>query len=101
MRELFIYYRSHADRSAEVAEKVREFQAQLTREHPQLLARLLRRPDLRDGRHTWMETYSTATMNAAEGIDLALQQQIEARAEVLRGCIDGERHTEVFISCAW
>jgi len=48
-----------------------------------------------------METYSTATMNAAEGIDLALQQQIEARAEVLRGCIDGERHTEVFISCAW
>jgi len=41
MRELFIYYRSHADRSAEVAEKVREFQAQLTREHPQLLARLL------------------------------------------------------------
>lgn len=101
MRELFIYYRSNSDREAEVARQVREFQARLCLRHPQLVARLLRRPELRDGRHTWMETYSIPTMHSPDGVSAELQQQIEAEATCLADCIDGVRHTEVFIACAW
>jgi Domain of unknown function (DUF4936) len=101
MRELFIYYRSRTERSAEVAERIREFQAGLCRRHPHLVARLLRRPETRDGLQTWMETYSIATMFHPDGVSAELQQDIEAQASVLRSCIEGERHTEVFTACAW
>jgi len=104
MRELFIYYRSRTDRSAEVAEQVAEFQARLVAQHPALQARLLRRPEVRDGWQTWMETYSINAMHSpdhADGIGTALQQAIELEAAVLRPCIDGERHIEVFVPCAW
>lgn len=101
MRELFIYYRSRAERSAEVAERIHAFQAGLCRRHPALRARVLRRPESRDGWQTWMEIYSTDTMHGPDGVSAALQQDIEAQAEVLRDCIEGGRHTEVFITCAW
>ena len=58
MRELFIYYRSHEDHAASVQARVHEFQAALRRAHPGLLARLLRRPEVKNGLLTWMETYS-------------------------------------------
>lgn len=101
MRELFIYYRSPADRQAEVVERVRAFQARLCRRHPQLVARLLRRPELRDGHQTWMETYALPTMHSPDGVSAELQQDIEVEATCLAGCIEGARHTEVFIACAW
>jgi len=104
MRELFIYYRSRTDRSAEVAERVVEFQARLVAQHPALQARLLCRPEVSDGWQTWMETYSINAMHSpdhAEGMTTELQQAIEREAAVLRPCIDGERHTEVFVPCAW
>jgi Domain of unknown function (DUF4936) len=100
MRELFIYYRSRVECEAEVAAQVRGFQAHLMLEHPTLVARLLRRPEAKDGLLTWMETYAFATMNPDRAIDAPLQQQIEASAACLRGLIDGERHTEVFTTCA-
>jgi hypothetical protein len=100
MRELFIYYRSRVECAAEVAALVRGFQAQLALEHPALVARLLRRPETRGGLLTWMETYALATMNPDHAIDAELQQQIEAAAACLRGLIEGERHTEVFTTCA-
>ncbi len=100
MRELFIYYRSRVECEAEVAALVRGFQAQLALEHPDLKARLLRRPESRDGLLTWMETYAFATMNPDHAIDAGLQQQIESSAACLRGLIEGERHTEVFTTCA-
>jgi len=102
MRELFIYYRSPAERSAEVAGRVRAFQARLVALHPQLTARLLRRPGQRDdGAVTWMETYAIHTMSPSDGVDRTLESEIEAAAESLRGCIDGTRHIEVFEPCAW
>jgi len=69
MRELFIYYRSRVECAAEVAALVRGFQAQLRLEHPALVARLLRRPESKDGLLTWMETYAFATMNPDHAID--------------------------------
>lgn len=100
MRELFIYYRSRVECEAEVAARVRGFQARLMLEHPALAARLLRRPEAKDGLLTWMETYAFATMNPDHAIDAGLQQQIESSAACLRGLIEGERHTEVFTTCA-
>lgn len=101
MRELFIYYRSHVSRAAEVAERVHGFQAQLMLEHPCLVARLLRRPEVKDDVLTWMETYSPAIMNPGPVIDAPLQRQIESHAQCLLGLIEGERHIEVFVPCAW
>lgn len=100
MRELFIYYQSRVECEAEVAAQVRGFQARLMSEHPALVARLLRRPQAKDGLLTWMETYAFATMNPDHSVDAGLQQQIESSAACLRGLIDGERHTEVFTPCA-
>ena len=100
MRELFIYYRSRVECEAAVAALVRGFQAQLAIEHPALTARLLRRPEPKDGLLTWMETYALATMNPDHAIDAGLQLQIESAAACLRGVIEGERHTEVFTPCA-
>jgi hypothetical protein len=39
-------------------------------------------------------------MNPDHSIDAGLQQRIESSAAGLRGLIEGERHTEVFIPCA-
>ena len=101
MRELFIYYRSRSEREAEVARRVREFQARLCRRHPHLVARLLCRPEMRDGLQTWMETYSIPMMDSPAGVSAELQQDIEAQAEDLNDLIEGTRHTEVFVACAW
>lgn len=101
MRELFVYYRSLAERSAEVVERVRDFQDRLTLRHPQLQARLLRRPGSRDGCVTWMETYSIAPMHSSDGVSAELQSEIEALAGCLQPCLASERHTEVFDTCAW
>lgn len=101
MRELFIYYRSEPSRAATVQARVHEFQSALRRAHPGLIARLLRRPEEKDGLLTWMETYSIDAMPLSCRLDDALQRQIEAHAECLRGLIDGPRHTEVFLPCAY
>lgn len=101
MRELFIYYRSRADREAEVAQRVRAWQASLCERHPGLQARLLRRPGTRDGLQTWMETYSIPMSENPDGVSAELQQAIEAQAAALSDCIEGTRHTEVFNACAW
>jgi Domain of unknown function (DUF4936) len=99
MRELFIYYRSHADHAANVQARVHEFQAALRRLHPGLSARLLRRPEAKNGLITWMETYAIAPMATRPELDDDLHRQIESHAECLGGLIEGERHTEVFVTC--
>lgn len=100
MRELFIYYRSQPDHAAAVQARVHDFQAALRRAHPGLVARLLRRPEERNGLLTWMETYSIEPMAHSCRIDDELQRQIESHAQCLNGLIDGARHTEVFLPCA-
>jgi hypothetical protein len=100
MRELFIYYRSHEDHAAAVQARVHEFQAALRRAHPGLVARLLRRPEVKTGLLTWMETYAIEPMATSSELDDDLQRQIESHAQVLQGLIEGDRHTEVFVTCA-
>jgi hypothetical protein len=100
MHELFIYYRSRQDEAAHVASLVREFQSRLAADHPGLVARLLRCPQIVDGTHTWMETYSMDPLHSPDGISPALAQAIEREAGVLLPCLAGGRHVEVFTPCA-
>lgn len=100
MRELFIYYRSPEEQASAVQARVHEFQSRLRRDHPALMARLLRRPEAKSGLVTWMETYAIDPMTNGPSIDAPLQQQIEVHARCLDGLIEGERHTEVFVTCA-
>jgi hypothetical protein len=99
MRELFIYYRVRSTNAADTERSVVDFQDQLRKRFPQLIARLLRRPDEENGKQTWMETYSTDSLRDPIGIDARLQTEIEERALALLPLLDGPRHTEVFIAC--
>ena len=100
MRELFIYYRIRSEDTASARAAVVEFQAELCRQHPHLQARFLCRPETIDNRQTWMETYSTDPMQAPAGITAALQADIESSASSMaHHCVEGSRHTEVFIAC--
>ena len=102
MRELFIYYRLRSIDAETARGLVFEFQARLRTQYPQLMARLLHRPDPDDeagGWQTWMETYSTDPMREPVGVTAELQTEIEAEAAALAPLLDGPRHTEVFIAC--
>jgi hypothetical protein len=99
VRELFIYYRLRPIDAPSALALVRAFQADLRKQHPQLIARLLCRDDEIDGRQTWMEIYSTDPARAPKGVDVETQSAIESCALVLATLVDGPRHTEVFIAC--
>jgi LmbE family N-acetylglucosaminyl deacetylase len=106
MRELFIYYRVHLDHAAAAEAMVRAMQAALAHDHPQLRARLLHRSPPQGCWQTWMETYSTHShstdpMQDTQGITDRLAAEIESRAAALTPYIDGARHVEVFVACAW
>ena len=99
MRELFIYYRLRPTGAPTAQVLVQAFQAELRKNYPQLIARLLCRDHEIDGRQTWMEIYSTDHTRQSEGIDAEMQSAIESCARVLSPLLDGPRHTEVFIAC--
>ena len=104
MRELFIYYRIDAGSAQSALKAAQAMQHGLCEKHPQLAARLWRRPDEPGGsptdeaatQQTWMETYSFAD----SGVTPELQAEIEEAASVLKAFIVGSRHTEVFVPCA-
>jgi hypothetical protein len=104
MRELFIYYRIDARRAPCALEAAQAMQQGLRDKHPQLAARLWRRPDEPGSsptdetptQQTWMETYSFADT----GVTPELQAEIEEAAAGLLPFIVGSRHTEVFVPCA-
>ena len=96
MRELFIYYRVRPANAAAALATVQRVHARLHTRYPGLSARLLRRPADTNELQTWMETYAIAT-----GIDDAMQTDIETEAHALLTMIEGARHAEVFVACAW
>jgi len=98
MRELFVYYRVRSLQAAEARTAVLALHSALRQQHPQIRARLLRRPEEHDGLQTWMEAYSMDPMREPAGIDETLQADIEARATGLSRFVQGGRHVEVFIS---
>lgn len=94
--DLYIYYRVKCEHEHTLGDRVRAMQMALT-QRCGVTAALKRRPEPRDGRHTWMETY----LNIPDNFDAILAQAI-AQSEVA-SLIDGERHTEYFLdatSCA-
>lgn len=94
--ELFVYYRVSAERVDEALGTVTAFQARLRCQHPALRARLLRRPAPAGGFQTWMETYAVESTRQPGGLTDELQREIESLDDLLRPCIDGVRHFEVF-----
>jgi len=100
VRELFIYYRVRSVDAPAGHAAVLASQQHLRDRHPGLLARLLRRPEEADGHQTWMETYAADPLQDPIGITRALQADIESSAQSMSHCVEGSRHTELFIACA-
>ena len=102
MRELFIYYRAKAGDAPALSAAVLAAQTQLASTRPGLQARLLRRPEPSDEQHTWMETYAFSPNGSPDGIDDALQREIESLlGAAVAPFLVGPRHTESFVPCAW
>ena len=82
-RRLFVYYHVAEPALAATVAAVRAMQAALAAAHTGLYAEMLRRPDLRDGAVTLMETYSgalppgLATALAAAAVDLPQPRHLE------------------------
>ena len=100
MRELFIYYRVRSAEALAARAAVLASLRHLCGQNPGLSARLLRRTEETDGHQTWMETYATDPLQDPAGITPALQADIESSAQPMSHCVEGSRHTEVFIACA-
>ena len=85
-RRLYVYYRVPQAQLPATVAAVRQVQAALMAAHPGLRAELLRRPELRDGEVTLMETYAGSVSPAVEA----------AIAEATSG-LPQPRHSERFI----
>lgn len=88
--DLYVYYRVDCVHAELLCQRVKALQAELARQYG-VSAALKRRPDAKDGRHTWMETY----LNIPEGFDAILSQAV-SQSQVAT-LIDDERHTEYFL----
>ncbi len=94
--DLYVYYRVDCAHAEALQARVATMQQALA-SRSGVAAALKRRPQAKDGRHTWMETY----LNIPDGFDTLLQQAVSVSA--LDALIDGERHLEYFLdvsSCA-
>jgi hypothetical protein len=91
--DMYIYYRVRSDRARDLHGLVRALQADLSQRHG-IAAELKRRPDEKNGFHTWMEVY----LGTPSGFDAILEQAV-AETE-LAMLIDGERHVEYFLDAA-
>jgi hypothetical protein len=85
MRRLYVYYAVAEAELARTVQAVRAVQADLMASHPGLRADVLRRPELRGGQVTLMESY-------ASGVTPALQAALDLAARDL----PQPRHSEVF-----
>lgn len=94
--DLYIYYRAHCEHAQALQMQVAAMQAILSQEYG-IAGALKRRPDEKEGRHTWMEVY----LAVPQGFEAPLARAV-AQAK-LDSFIDGARHTEYFLdisSCA-
>lgn len=96
--ELFVYYRVAPAHAAALRAAVRELQLRLVEQRPGLAARLLHRPELRDGLYTFMEAYALPAGADADAAVLAIEHAAQA---ALAPWLAGPRHVERFVACAW
>lgn len=94
--ELYVYYRAAPSDTDALTAALGRMHGALRASHPGLSARVLRRPEPRDGRCTWMEVYAAPPDDDVD----ALAADIATAAEALAGWIDGPRHVEHFVACA-
>lgn len=95
-RELFVYYRVADGDWGDACAAVHEFQRALRAAHPEMTARVLRRPEVGNGLVTLMEVYSIDARSRPEGIDGEWQSRIEAAARVLHRWLRSDRHIDCF-----
>lgn len=89
MVDLYIYYTVRDEHADLLAPRIRAMQAELAARHA-IGTRLMRRPETRDGKQTWMEVYAATADGFPAALELALND-----ADV-GSLIDGQRHIEVF-----
>ncbi len=85
----YVYYRVDAGDADAAVAAAQAVQARLRAEHPGLQAELLKRPGLRDGQVTLMETYAFAPQQDAAAVE-------SQAAAATAGWRRGPRHVEVF-----
>lgn len=95
-RQLYVYYRVEETAWQQASAVVVEFQQRLCKAHPDLSARVFRRPETKGGQVTLMEVYAVDAATSPEGIDITWQSRIESAAVVMRRWQQGERHVEWF-----
>lgn len=88
--DLYIYYRVPVGKAAQLEQQAIALQARLSQQH-QVATELKRRPQDKDGMHTWMEVY----LDTPDGFEAALQEEVEASS--LAALVEGPRHTEYFL----
>jgi hypothetical protein len=91
-RELFIYYRVACAHWRDAANAVEQWQQQLRRSHPELVARVLRRPEAIGDMVTLMELYAVEDGSVGP----VLEAEIARGASALQPWLIGERHSERF-----
>ncbi len=88
---LCVYYKVDATQHADLAPRVRQFQAALSSSWPGLICELLQRPEVTVGIETWMETYRHADGLSAAIVDSIAQAAVTAE-------LPAPRHTERFVA---
>lgn len=88
--DLYVYYRVRSEDAARLQPHVEAMQRELAQTH-HVRAALKRRPEEKEGRQTWMETY----LDVPEGFASVL-----AGAAAALPLIDGDRHVETFVDLA-
>lgn len=89
MHELYVYYRVKSENAALLQARANAMQTQLARTQG-ISGFLKRRPEEKEGFHTWMEVYPAVKQEFAE------QLQSAVLLAGLTELIEGERRTEVF-----
>jgi hypothetical protein len=88
--DLYIYYRAACAHEHEVRKRVTGMQKALAVQYG-VTGALKRRPEPKDGRHTWMEVYAAAP----DGFESVLASAVCHAG--LAALIEGERHIEFFM----
>ncbi|HYD80158.1 MAG TPA: DUF4936 family protein [Paucimonas sp.] len=88
--DLYIYYRARCEDAKLLHARAGALQAALARDCG-VAAALKRRPEAKDGRHTWMEIY----LDVPETFEARLTAALADSG--LTELIDGERHVEYFM----
>jgi hypothetical protein len=91
--DLYIYYRVRCEDAQSLQAKVVAMQRGIS-EQSGIATALKRRPEEKDGQHTWMEVYSAVPQGFEATIERAFAQA------GLDAMIAGPRHTEYFLDCS-